>query len=611
MTVGIKNYSKDLYQKIKARACKKLIFAELRGSDLTYRQLLGDIERLVTFFREHKVSSGSRVVIITRHDREAVTLFITALLEGLTPVILPEDTRSQRAEVIAKKVSAAVVFIDKDVFTKWPWLERYNSVAVQPERSGSRGMLGKLFGKGEEGLSHYPAVLSDYEATEPACSSSPDDIAYILFSSGTTGAPKGILITHANLFEHLKTLVRVYGHSEKSRIFNNLSIAHADGLVQGPLLALFTGGLLYRREPFTVQNMEMLLNSIYRHRITHFITVPTVIALMDRLTLKDDYFDDEAFKCIISVAAKLDKALWKRSEERLGVRICNMYGLTETVSGGIFSGPDAHTFKVGTVGKPVDMEIKIVDAEGRELPPCEDGELWMKGLNVTPGYFEAPAMTAELFCGPWMRTGDMARVSAEGFVEIVGRIKSIIMSGGFNIHPDEIDEVLMSHPHVRGSATVGIPDDDWGEIVVSAVESDVHIEEAELINHCRRYLESLKVPKRIIVTDKLPRGISGKIVIPKVRELLAKSRRSQVSESTGPTKRDVIALAASVFNVAHNALSLRSTSSTVAGWDSLGHLDLVTEVEQRYSIEFGMDEMMSIDSIKRLLELIQKKTERS
>lgn len=608
MTTDSDNYTKVLYQKIKTRAVKKLIFAELRGSTLTYRQLLGDIERLITLFREHDLKTGSRVVIITRHDKEAMTLFIAALLEGLTPVILPPDTKSARAETIAKKVSTKMILMDEKLFNRWSWVRQYNAVPVLPEKQKPAALLGKFLRKSAEGASQYQGMVSDNKAVEPACASGPDDIAYILFSSGTTSDPKGILITHANLFTHLDTLVRIYNYGEKSRIFNNLSLAHADGMIQGPILTLFSGAFLFRPAPFTVQNLEAELNGVYSKRISHFITVPTVISLIDHLTTNDDYFECEDFNCIISVAAKLDKALWQRSEERFGVRICNIYGLTETVAGGVFCGPLDETFKIGTVGKAIDMEIKIVDTEGVELPSGRDGELWMKGANVTPGYFDDPEATSTLFSGPWLRTGDVARIDIDGFVEIVGRIKAIIMSGGFNIHPDEIDEVLMKHPSVASSATVGILDDDWGELVVSAVETTVPISEGELINHCRQYLEPIKVPKKIAILDTLPRGISGKVVLNKIREIFTNAESASIATSNGSDKIDIIGLAASVFKVEPDKLSLTSPAETVPGWDSLGHLELITAAEQKYAIEFGMNDMMSVNSLKRLLEIVQAKT---
>ncbi|MCK5716889.1 MAG: AMP-binding protein, partial [Thiomargarita sp.] len=406
--------------------------------------------------------------------------------------------------------------------------------------------------------------------------------------------------------EHLATITRVFNYNEHSRLFNNLSLAHVDGLLQGPLLALCSGALLYRPPAFTIQNMETLLNSIFSKRITHIIIVPTILSLIDRLTSNNDYFEGEDFCHVISVAAKLDPKLWERVQQRFGITICNMYGLSETVAGGVFCGPDKDTFALGSIGKPIDMEVKIINEEGHVCAPNEAGELCLKGINVTPGYLEDPTATAELLSGEWLCTGDIARQNIEGFIYIVGRKKAIIMSGGFNIHPDEINEVLMQHPNVSDSATVGIDDDDWGEWVVSAVESDILLDEADLINHCRQYLETIKVPKKILSLNTFPRGVSGKVILSDVRELIENSIVHSVPNKPNITTQDIIDLASFVFKVSPDMLSLNTPSNNIPGWDSLGHLNLISETEQRFDIQLGMNDMMRIDSLQRLYDVVLK-----
>ncbi|MEE8575052.1 MAG: AMP-binding protein [Thermodesulfobacteriota bacterium] len=604
-----KNYTKTLYQNIVARGEQKRDFIEFFDNALSYRELLDCVQRLTSFFRSSKLTSGMRIIIMTRRDRHAVMLFTAALLEGLVPVTISADTKSERAEAIIKKSTPGMIFIDDELREQQPWLSEYRTVSiVDGAREGAGLLLGKFLKKRENSRDHYPGMLSDFGLTEPACASKADDIAYILFSSGTTSEPKGILTTHGNLFEHLATITRVFDHSDVSRVFNNLPLTMGDGLVQGPMLALYTGGLQFRPEQFTVQNLDTLLNQIYSRRITHMITVPTVLSLIDRLMPNDDYFEGEEFSCLLSTAAKLDENLWQRFEERFGVKVCNMYGLTETVSGGLFCGPGDDTYKVGTVGKPIDMDVRVADSEGRELPASKDGELWLRGDNVTPGYLDDPEGNKALFSGSWLRTGDMARESSDGYIEIVGRIKAMIVSGGYNIHPDEITEVLMRHPDVTDAVTVGIPDDDWGELVVSAVISNSLAIESDLINHCREYLEAIKVPKAVITAKELPRGRTDKVILSRVRELIAEGMSKGSVGNTGKVSSgDIIALAAAVFNTAPESLSLNIPSSRIPGWDSLGHLNLISSVEESFNIQFAINEMMSVDSLQRLFSLVEKK----
>lgn len=599
--------SSDLYQKIKSRAREKRIFADFHDSTLTYRDLLSTVQRLAFFFQCLGLSKGSRIILLTRHDIHAIQLFIAALLGDLTPTILSADSKSDRVRAIAGKISPGCIFIDSELHDAWQWLERYSCIPITKDRQRSKGFWGRLFASYGNQFTQYPDLLADCKMQEPSCAAEKDDIAYILFTSGTTSTPKGILTSHDNIFEHLETLTRTYSYNSTKRIFNNMALAHADGLFQGPLLALYSGAVLFRPQPFSIQDMELLFNTIYQKRITHLITVPTVLSLADRLLNHDDYFGGEDFNYIISVAAKLDPNLWQRLEKRFKVRICNMYGLSETVTGGVFCGPDDSTFAIGTIGKPIDMEARIVNDDSIDCPMGEDGELWLKGKNVVPGYLDEPEANAELFAGDWLRTGDLARFRSDGCIEIVGRKKAVIISGGFNIFPDEITEIVSLHPDIDDAVTIGISDRDWGELVVCAVESEKTVDEGQLINHCRLHLEYYKVPKRIIQFKKLPRGISGKARLQEIRITVEKDL---VRADNGEIKIDIaeiIAVASVVFNSSMDQPGPDLPPQEIPGWDSLGHLNLIAAVEQKFNVQFAIEEMMRVDSLRSLHVILSAK----
>ncbi len=593
MMTDTQTYSSRLYSKIQQRAQYGTIFADFAGSELTYPRLLHAVRTLATFFRHSGLKKGERLVICTRHDRHATLLFIAALLEGLTPVMLSAETKSERMQEIVAKLHPAMLFMDTGLPASMAWLQPYRCIPIEDSPGQQTGdNLPSLDGGSAAGHGlAFPALMNGFPETDPACSAGAGDIAYIIFTSGTTSAPKGILITHENLFLHLETIIRIFSYTADSRIFNNMALAHADGLVQGPLLALASGALLFRPPGFTIQNLEPLLDTIASQRISHFITVPTILSLIDRLLSRDDYFSGEEFAAVVSVAAKIDPHLWQRLQERFRIRICNIYGLSETVSGGIYCGPDDGTFAIGTVGKAIDMEAQIVSDEGRVCNPRETGELWLKGRNVTPGYLDDPEANAGLFAGDWLRTGDLAVLDQHGFVRIAGRKKAVIVSGGFNIHPDEVTEVLLRHPSIVDAATVGINDADWGELVASAVEADVLIDSADVTNHCRRYLENYKVPKKIIQVRKLPRGISGKVKIPEIRSMLEDHSRD-IGGDQAMMLEEIISLASTVFDTPSSQLDPDLPPAEIPGWDSLGHLSLVAATEKKYGVAFSLDDMM-------------------
>ena len=602
---GTQSYSSRLYAKIRQRVRHGAVFAEIAGSELTYRQLLHAVRTLATFFRDSGLHKGDRLVICTRHDRHATLLFIAALLEGLTPAMLSAETKSERIRAIVTKLHPAMIFADTELIVSNTWLQAHRCVPIEnsPGQQAEDSLPLLQRGHAAEAAPVFPALMDRFPETDPACSAAADDIAYIIFTSGTTSAPKGILITHENLFEHLETIIRIFSYTADCRIFNNMALAHADGLVQGPLLALASGASLFRPSGFTIQNLEPLLDTIASRRISHFITVPTILSLIDRLLSRDDYFSGGEFAAVVSVAAKIDPHLWQRLQDRFGIRICNIYGLSETVSGGIFCGPADGTFAIGTVGKPVDMEAQIVNEEGRVCSPGETGELWLKGRNVTPGYLDDSEANAGLFAGDWLRSGDLATLDQHGFIRIAGRKKAVIVSGGFNIQPDEVTEVLLRHPSIVDAATVGIDDADWGELVASAVEADVLIDSADVTSHCRRYLENHKVPKKIIQVRKLPRGISGKVKIPEIRSMLADHSRGNAGDQA-MVLDELIALASTVFDTPCSQLDPDLPPAEIPGWDSLGHLSLVAAVEKKYGVAFSLDDMMRIDSLRCLCTIL-------
>ncbi|HXX53308.1 MAG TPA: AMP-binding protein, partial [Thermodesulfovibrionales bacterium] len=415
---------------------------------------------------------------------------------------------------------------------------------------------------------------------------------------------------HKSLFSHLHTLSRQFGYTRDSKILNILMLAHADGIIQGPVIAFFNEASLYRPMRFEIKTLGALLDSIHTHRITHFVAVPTIISLMERLCRdRQDAFFTEDFQTVISTGAYLNARLWKTVEEHFQVRIANVYGLTETVTGGLFSGPGNNDHCIGTVGKPADCEVKIVDEQGSELRTGEPGELLMRGDHVMKGYLNAPEATARVLREGWLSTGDIATVDEEGFYRIVGRKKNIVISGGINIHPEEITEVLNLSPHVADAVTFGVPDGVWGERVVSAVSltNPGGLSENDLISFCRVYLEETKIPDRIYVLSTLPKGPAGKVIIEKVKEVIQQVDSYRNTDLQGDLKSKVISIAAYCFRVNQFDLSIHHGPDDTTGWDSLTHLEFVAALEDHFGIIFSPSEIMQIERLSDAWKIITEK----
>jgi long-chain acyl-CoA synthetase len=572
---------------------------------LTYGELATRVEQITALFAAKKVINCSRIVICSDNDEVVISFAIAALLNGVTSVILSPDIKIGRAISLIDRIQPDLIVIDDKLESQWQLGTRFQVFPIRQTVSASSTSLLARFKRTAKSLD-WLSDISTFGKKEPNLEIKKDQIAFINFTSGSTAQPKGVQISYHNLFVHLETFGKKFGYDENSRILNNMLLAHADGLLQGPILTLYFNAQLYRPCGMEIQQLEAYLNTIYREQITHGITVPTILSLIDRLTTHDDYFEHDDFKCLISVAGAIDPNLWSRLEHRFKLKLCNIYGLTETVLGGIFCGPDPASYRLGSIGKPLDMEILIVDENGNPVAEDREGELLLSGENVFVGYYGDSDGTAKTFNGKWFCTGDIARQDPDGFVYICGRKKETIISGGFNIHPAEINEALLTHVSVAEVATVGFPDRDWQEIVVSAVVCQPQCEpsEIDLINHCRKLLEEKKVPKRIVFLESLPRGDAGKVQIPQLKELL-RSQSNKANRSL--TLESFLTTAAQVFQVDRQQLSLSDRSGKVPGWDSLAHLNLILSIERAADVNLSVGEIVSIESLGDLWEIINQK----
>jgi len=440
---------------------------------------------------------------------------------------------------------------------------------------------------------------------DPRLPDDPDGLAYVLFTSGTTASPSGVQITRGNLLANLATLSRLFGYGAHTRIFNDMILAHADGMIQGPVIALANRCAVIRSGGFTIAGLEKWLGRVRQARASHIITVPTIWAMIDAYAAHDDYFDAPECTHLMSVAAKLPEELWARLEQRFERPVYNQYGLTETVASALYAGPHPEMGAFGTVGRPVDCEARIDPAAN-----AEEGELQLRGAHIFPGYWQDAERTAQSFTADgWLKTGDLARLRDDGSFAVLARIKSVIMMGGFLIRPDEIDEAMLRHPAVRESVTVGIEDAMFDEVPVTAVVLQGKASEEELTAHARAYLESQKVPKRIVAMPAIPRGDSGKARLAQLRDLLGEAVAGPANRN-GDDGQDldaqVIALAADVFRVDPAQLSLQSRGGSVPGWDSFSQLNFLMAAEDQFKVSIPASLVAQIETIADMVKAIRQ-----
>lgn len=574
---------------------------------IRFKELDERIRSVAALLAVRGIAIGDRIVIASRDDAETALNFVALVANGVTAINLDPETAAPRAQALIARSTPRLMIIDAALADGWALAGDDRLIRIEPA-SASGKLLGGLVRQAP--ASGFHAELAAAGTAAPPAAIPPETLAYILFTSGTTQQPKGVCISHRALFAHLATLNRIYGCDEDSVILNTLMLSHADGITQGPLLAWFALATLHRPFPFEIGKIDQLLDAVHRLRISHMIVVPTMLALIVRLGgERRDAFEGEHFRLLSSSGAALEAELWTEVEQRFGVSVINLYGLTETVAGGVFAGGPVGVPHPGSIGRPIDCELRIVDTDGRDVGVDEPGELLMRGELLMSGYFDDPALTAETMVDGWFYTGDLASRNADGIYFIRGRIKNIVIRGGVNISPEEIVEALNLHPAVREATAFGIADPIWGEQLVALAATD-GADEAELRRHAQSQLEPRKLPDRIVIVDALPRGRSGKVVIDEARALYERSilqpepALPHKQESSDDVRR-LLAIAAGAFRTSPDQLTLDASPDDVFGWDSMAHMEFVVALEQEFGVFLSPSVVIGIDRLSKALDAVR------
>lgn len=345
-----------------------------------------------------------------------------------------------------------------------------------------------------------------------------DDVAVLLYTSGTSGKPKGVCQTYKNLHSDVSAAIEMAKLKGHHHFLGLLPLFHSFGLTTMLLVPVALGASVYyipRFQPTAV------LEAIRGRRISVTMMIASMYAAMLR-SKKGDREDLKTLEYAVAGGEALPDAAFHQFQERFGVEILQGYGMSEAAPVVSLNVPWSN--RVGTVGQAIPgVTVRAFDDAGRELPPGEIGELWIKGPIIMKGYYKKPDETqAVLTSEGWYKSGDMGTVDAEGYIKITGRKKEMIIVGGENVYPREIENALEEHPAVNEAAAIGQPDSSRGEVVVAFVTliEGQQAAEIELRDFCRDRVAGYKVPRKVIVADDLPRGPTGKILKRKLAELL-------------------------------------------------------------------------------------------
>lgn len=487
------------------RLPEKVLIEDIEGGrKLTAAELDHMSAQMAHLLRASGAVVGDRVALQVEKSPEALLVYLACLRAGL--VFLPMNPAYRAGEVGYMLENA-----QPKVFVCDP--ARTAELADVAKRAGVERIF-TLDAEGRGSLVQEAAAQPKHFVTEPVAA---DDFAAMLYTSGTTGRPKGAPLTHANLASNAQVLVEAWGFREDDVLLHALPIYHAHGLFVAAHCALLSGATMLWLARFDRAKVMALLP-----RATVMMGVPTFYVRL---------LDDPAFgraqtknvRLFISGSAPLPIEVFKAFRERTGHEILERYGMSEILmhTGNPLTGER----RPGSVGLPFPgSEVKIVDDHDQPLPPGEVGHVLVRGPNVFRGYWRMPEKNAEEFTADgWFRTGDMGYLSADGYLYLVGRAKDLIITGGLNVYPAEIENALDALPGVKESAVIGLPHPDFGEAVTAVVvpEPGAAIDEREVIQALKTQLANFKVPKRVLVVEALPRNAMGKVQKRDLRERYA------------------------------------------------------------------------------------------
>jgi malonyl-CoA/methylmalonyl-CoA synthetase len=481
--------------------------------DLTYDQLFAEADRLAAGFRARGVKKGDRVAFFLSNRPEFVTAYLAVIRLGA--VMVPINLAYRRREIAHMLADAT----PRLLLTEGAQVSVLAELSEEEERGLEAVILAEdLAGWKDDGSAFVPPLVQE------------GDLAMILYTSGTTGRSKGAMISHGNVMATVTDLLVAWAWEPADALLLTLPLFHTHGLVVGLHCALAAGAAVLLRRRFEA---GAVAGELLGGGASLFFGVPTMyVRLVDELRRVEDRSGLSGMRLFCSGSAPLAPETFEAFRELTGHDILERYGMTET--GMNLSNAYAGPRIPGSVGTPLPgVSARVVDAKGLDVFHGTEGELLVRGSNVFSGYWQAPEKTAESFLHDdlgrrWFLTGDLARQDPEtGVFTLLGRRTELIISGGFNIYPREIEEMLASFPGVKEAAVVGRPHSEWGEVpeafLVTAPEI-TEIDTEELIAWCRGQLAAFKVPRTIRFVDALPRNALGKVQ----KHLLPGSRVSEL-----------------------------------------------------------------------------------
>jgi long-chain acyl-CoA synthetase len=497
------NIRELLEQRARATPDKVFLFSEPDSRRFTYAEFDAAVNRAAALLAAHAVSKGDVVSLLMPNSAEYIIAYFACwklgALAGPVNSLLKEDETAfvmNNSETKAILVHSEFKPRIESIRRELPYLK--SVIEFDDEAVATREFRQEDQKQGGQ------------DARAPSINK--DDDAIIIYTSGTTGKPKGCLLTHGNVIANARQISNWLSFTEKDRLLTIMPLFHMNAVSVTTMSALYAGGSTVISPKFSASQFWKIISD---YQVASFGSVATMLSIL--LSTHPDGVPEglktAQLRFAMCGSAPVPAEIIKKFEETFNCPVVEGYGLSESTCRSTFNPPDERR-RPGSCGLPIGNEMKVVDDNDHDVPDGELGEIVLRGENILKGYFKSPKATQAAFRNGWFHTGDVGYRDKDGFFYIVDRKSDMIIRGGENIYPREIDEVLYQHPAVAAAATIGVPDDLYGEEVAAFIvlKDGLKVSEEELINYCTERVADYKCPKSIRIVAEIPKGPTGKLL---------------------------------------------------------------------------------------------------
>ncbi|HKB64378.1 MAG TPA: long-chain-fatty-acid--CoA ligase [Pyrinomonadaceae bacterium] len=510
------NEPETLRELLESRAAaapeKYFLFSEADGRRFTFAEFDHTVNRTAQLLKTNGVGKGDVVSLLMPNSAEYLIAYFACWKLGAIAGPVNSLLKAQEIAFVISDSETKTLLVHPD------FLPTINSI-----RNGLSGLRQVI------DFSHAAAATKDFESSTSLTAASPSDInrdteAIIIYTSGTTGKPKGCLLTHGNLIANARQISDWLGFTKDDRLLTIMPLFHMNAVSVTTMSALYAGGSTVVSPKFSSSRFWQIISD---YEITSFGSVATMLSML--LTTYPDGvpagLKTEQLRFAMCGSAPVPAEVMRSFEETFNCLVIEGYGLSESTCRSTFNPPDVRR-RPGSCGMPIGNEMQVVDEDDKEVAHGELGEIVLRGENILKGYYRNPEATATAFRNGWFHTGDVGYRDADGFFYIVDRKSDMIIRGGENIYPREIDEILYQHSAVAAAATIGVPDQLYGEEVAAFIvlKGGAEATEEEISSFCRSRLADYKCPKTVRFVSEIPKGPTGKLL---KRELANKFAQSK------------------------------------------------------------------------------------